>query len=179
MSTRLILLGLLQRKNLYGYEIKHIIEEHMGDWTSVAFGSIYFALAQLQKEKLIRKISEERKGRRPARSVYEISESGRKEFFRLLTAVWENIEPQYFTIDVALFFIRALPLDKVKHYINVRIDKLEKQHAFLAAHKQEQLAHKHIPRLAEAIFDHSSLHMEAELMWLKALLRKIEAGVYR
>ncbi|MBN1797102.1 MAG: helix-turn-helix transcriptional regulator [Spirochaetales bacterium] len=179
MSTRLIILGLLQRKNLYGYEIKHIIEEHMGDWTSVAFGSIYFALAQLEKENLIRKISEEKKGRRPARSIYEISESGRKEFLILLTDVWKEAEPQYFSIDVALFFMRALPIDKVKQFIALRVNKLEKLHAYLLKHKQEQLADKNIPRLAQAIFDHSRLHMEAELVWLKDLLQKIEEGVYK
>jgi DNA-binding PadR family transcriptional regulator len=44
MSTRLVILGLLRERSLHGYEIKHIIQDHMGDWTSIAFGSIYFAL---------------------------------------------------------------------------------------------------------------------------------------
>ena len=55
MSVRLVLLGLLHERPLYGYEIKQIIEEHMGDWTSIAFGSIYFALdklAEIDKETL-------------------------------------------------------------------------------------------------------------------------------
>jgi len=47
MSTRLVILGLLRERPLYGYEIKHVIEDHMGDWTSIAFGSIYFALGKL------------------------------------------------------------------------------------------------------------------------------------
>ncbi len=150
----------------------------MGDWTSVAFGSIYFALTQLEKEGLIIKVSEEKKGNRPARSIYEMSESGSQEFLRLLTNVWGETEPQYFKIDIALFFIRALPLKKVKRFIAQRIDKLEKLHTYLLRHKQEQLADKNVPRLAQAIFDHSRLHMEAELVWLKDLLQKIEEKVY-
>jgi DNA-binding PadR family transcriptional regulator len=35
------------------YEIKHIIEEHTGDWTSIAFGSIHFALRKLAEEGFI------------------------------------------------------------------------------------------------------------------------------
>jgi len=50
MSVRLVILGLLCDRPLYGYEIKQIIEEHMGDWTSIAFGSIYFALDKLAEE---------------------------------------------------------------------------------------------------------------------------------
>ena len=69
MSTRLVLLGLLRDRKLYGYELKHIIEDHMGDWTSIAFGSIYFALNKLSEEGLIEKVAVEKPGKRPSRCV--------------------------------------------------------------------------------------------------------------
>ena len=59
MSVRLVLLGLLLDGPKYGYELKHIIEDHMGDWTSIAFGSIYFALDKLSKEEFIEKVGVE------------------------------------------------------------------------------------------------------------------------
>ena len=62
MSTRLVILGLLRDRPLYGYEIKHIIEEHMGDWTSIAFGSIYFALNKLAEEDFIEKTGTTQEG---------------------------------------------------------------------------------------------------------------------
>ena len=69
MSVRLVILGLLRENPLYGYEIKQIIEEHMSDWTSIAFGSIYFALDKLAAENFVEKVSVEKEGRRPSRSV--------------------------------------------------------------------------------------------------------------
>jgi Fe2+ or Zn2+ uptake regulation protein len=57
MSVKLVILGLLRERPLYGYEIKQIIEEHMGDWTSIAFGSIYFALDKLAKEGFVEKVA--------------------------------------------------------------------------------------------------------------------------
>jgi DNA-binding PadR family transcriptional regulator len=90
MSTRLVILGLLRDQPLHGYEIKQIIEEHMGDWTSIAFGSIYFALGKLSEEGLIEMAVTEKKGNRPSRSVYQITESGRSEFLRLLKEVWRD-----------------------------------------------------------------------------------------
>ncbi len=50
MSTRLVILGFLRERSLHGYEIKQLIEDRMGDWTSIAFGSIYFALSKLAEE---------------------------------------------------------------------------------------------------------------------------------
>ena len=70
MTVRLVILGLLRQRPLYGYEIKQIIEEHMSDWTSIAFGSIYFALDRLADEKFVEKVNVEQDNKRPARSVY-------------------------------------------------------------------------------------------------------------
>jgi len=109
MSTRLVILGLLKDQSLHGYEIKQIIEEHMGDWTSIAFGSIYFALGKMSEEGLIKKVATEKEGNRPSRSIYQITATGRKEFLRLLREVWSEFERQYFGIDIGLAFMSALP----------------------------------------------------------------------
>ena len=117
MSTRLVILGLLREQPLHGYEIKHIIEEHMGDWTSIAFGSIYFALGKLSEEGLIKMVATEKTGNRPSRSIYQITEAGRAEFLRLLREVWNEPERQYFAIDVGLAFMNALPAEEIKGYL--------------------------------------------------------------
>ncbi|PKO14362.1 MAG: hypothetical protein CVU39_15105 [Chloroflexi bacterium HGW-Chloroflexi-10] len=57
MIVRLVILGLLRDRPLYGYEIKQVIEEHMSDWTSIAFGPIYFALDKLVEKGFVKKIS--------------------------------------------------------------------------------------------------------------------------
>ena len=76
MSTRLVILGLLRERPLYGYEIKHIIEDHMGDWTNIAFGSIYFALKKLAEEGFVERAAVEREGNRPSRTVYQLTPAG-------------------------------------------------------------------------------------------------------
>ena len=84
MSVRLVLLGLLRDQPMHGYEIKQTIEDRMGDWTSIAFGSIYHALAKLTDEGMIEKAGVEQEGNRPSRTIYQITESGQAEFTRLL-----------------------------------------------------------------------------------------------
>jgi DNA-binding PadR family transcriptional regulator len=178
MSTRLVILGLLREQPLYGYEIKHIIEEHMGDWTSIAFGSIYFALAKLGEEGFVEKIATEQEGNRPSRDVYQITDSGRAEFLRLLREVWREFERQYYSIDIGLAFMEALPLEEIKGYLRQRVRQLVEKVKYLNVHLEEQLEHQEMPRSAVAIFDHSRAHLEAELAWTEDLLDKVERGEY-
>jgi DNA-binding PadR family transcriptional regulator len=176
VSTRLVILGLLREKPLHGYEIKRIIEEEMGDWTSIAFGSIYFALSKLSEEGLTKMIATRREGGRPSRSIYQITALGRVEFLRLLRAVWGEVEREYYQIDVGLAFMDALPRDEVLGYLRRRVTGLEEGRRYLAEHQTEQLAKPDVPGVAAAVFEHSRAHLEAELAWTRALLLQVERG---
>jgi DNA-binding PadR family transcriptional regulator len=176
MSARLVILGCLRERPLYGYEIKHIIEEHMGDWTNIAFGSIYYALDKLAKEGFVEKVGTEQEGGRPSRTVYQISDTGREEFRRLLHEVWRDVERHYFTFDIGLGYIDALPIEEVKEHLQNRITQLGRTIDYLEAHRAEQLANEYVPRIANAVFDHSKVHFQAELDWTRDLLDKIEEG---
>ncbi len=179
MSTRLAILGFLREQPLYGYELKQIIEKVMGDWADIAFGSIYFALKKLAEEGFVEKAGTEREGGRPSRTVYRITEAGRREFLRLLAAVWNNIERQTFEFDFAIAFIGALPVEEMKGYLRKRVQELEKALQLLAVHQEEETSDEHVPqRLAAIAFDHHRVHMNAELEWTRSLLRNLEAGVY-
>jgi DNA-binding PadR family transcriptional regulator len=173
-----VILGLLRERPLYGYEIKHIIEDRMGDWTNIAFGSIYYALDRLAEEELIEKVGTEQEGGRPSRTVYGITAAGREEFLRLLREVWSEVERQYFTFDIGLTFMKALDVEEVKRYLRQRLGQLEAILEHLQVHQAEQMAHDEVPRLAAAVFDHSRAHFEAELGWTRNLLDKVEQGFY-
>lgn len=176
MSTRLVILGLLRERPLYGYELKHIIEDHMGDWTNIAFGSIYFALGKLADEGFIEMVATEQEGKRPSRSVYQITEAGREEFLSLLREVWREVERHYFAIDIGLFFREALPLKEVEGYLRGRVAQMEGVLLYLNGHQAEQMVHKEAPGQAALIFDHARYHFQAELDWTRDLLHKVEQG---
>ncbi len=173
MSVRLVLLGLLHERPLYGYEIKQIIEEHMGDWTSIAFGSIYFALDKLSEEKFVEKAAVEQAGNRPSRIVYQITPAGEEEFLRLLRESWQNIERQYFDVDICLFFLNRLPHVEIKKYLHDRLAQLEGNLAYLKAHEDAEMSNPEIPPQARAIFSHTRVHLQAELDWTRDLLNSL------
>ena len=179
MTVRMVILGLLRERPLYGYEIKQIIEEHMSDWTSIAFGSIYFALDKLAEEKFVEKVEVEQEGKRPSRSVYQITQLGREEFLRLLRDSWQQFERQYFSLDICLFFLDSLPIEEVKKYLQIRKSTLQAALGQIEGHRTEQLALPEITPLAAAIFNHTLVHTQAELDWVTDLLQKLESGKVR
>ena len=180
MSTRLVILGFLRGRPLYGYEIKHMIERIMGDWTNIAFGSIYFALRKLAEEGFIEKVGTEQEGGRPSRTVYQITDAGREEFMRLLRKMWDTVERQTFDFDIGLSFMSSLPIDEVKGYLRKRVTHLEHILQYLEAHQAEELTDTdHVPtHLASTVFDHHRRHLQIELDWTRELLQNVEQGVY-
>ncbi len=174
MSTRLVILGLLRERPLHGYEIKHIIEDHMGDWTSIAFGSIYFALRKLADQGLLKIEATEQQGGRPSRTVYGVTDAGRTEFLRLLRALWGGVKRETYTIDLGLFFMDALPESEIVSFLQQRVEELEKSLAYLQVHRNDQLANPHVPARARWIFDHSTSHLQAELAWTQTVLSEVQ-----
>ncbi len=174
MSVRLVLLGLLHERPLYGYEIKQINEEHMGDWTSIAFGSIYFALDKLAEEGFVEKVATEQTGSRPSRSVYQITPAGDGEFLRLLREGWQKVEQDRYEIDICLFFLDRLSAKEVKGYLQARLARLEKSLDYLTAHEAEQFQDPHIPPQARAIFNHTRIHLQSEVEWTREVLAEME-----
>ncbi|MBN1812565.1 MAG: helix-turn-helix transcriptional regulator [Anaerolineae bacterium] len=180
MSTRLVILGFLRGRPLYGYELKQLIEHVMGDWTDIAFGSIYFALKKLAEEGFVEKAGTEQEGGRPSRTVYQITDAGREEFMRLLRQVWNNVERQTFDFDIGLSFMSALPIEEVKGCLRKRMTHMEHILQYLETHQAEELADTdHVPtHLATAVFDHHRRHLQAELDWTRELLQDVEQGIY-
>ncbi len=176
MSTRLVLLGLLRRGPLHGYELKHIIEEHMGDWTNIAFGSIYFALGKLRDEGFVEEAEAERSGRRPAKIVYGITEDGRAEFMRLLRETFRDRRRQYYEIDTGLAFLDALDPGEAVACFKERLAELEEAESGLRRHEKEQMSRPEVPASARAIFSHGMAHLRAERMWTAAVLSGLESG---
>jgi DNA-binding PadR family transcriptional regulator len=170
MSVRLLVLGLLRKSPLHGYEIKRIVETEMGDWADVAAGSIYFALDKLASDALIEEKEVSQEGGRPARTIYRITVSGQVEFERLLHESWDRVEKQSYPIDVAVAFMDCLPKDELGRLLQKRARTLEEILAGLAAHEGEILDAAEVPAQARFIFSHARRHYQAELDWTNELL---------
>lgn len=170
MSVKAVILGILKRGPLHGYDLKRVIEQEMGDWTDIAFGSIYFALDGLAKDGFVTGETRESTERRPSRIVYTITESGRAEYLRLLRNIWQSDEREHSPLDIGIAFLRDLPNNEVRAYIAARVTGMEKALEYLSAHETETMAIPDVPAESRLIFSHARYRMEAELAWLREVL---------
>lgn len=74
----MVILGLLSHDNLTGYDIKKQIDGSINFFWKGSFGSIYPALASLEKEGLIRKMPDSNMQSGRERIVYGITDEGHK-----------------------------------------------------------------------------------------------------
>ncbi len=76
-----MILGLLaERGPMHGHQIRRTAELTNAEvWGGITGGALYAELRKLDGEGLVQVVREEQVGRRPARTVYEITEEGRLE----------------------------------------------------------------------------------------------------
>lgn len=103
-QTRLLVLGLLARRPMHGYEIRKQLElGQVTSWTDVLPGSIYHALKKLSAEGLIEVKSTEKTGHR-VRAVYGITPAGHTAFEALLSQAWRTV-PRAFPSSLYLAMV--------------------------------------------------------------------------
>ena len=87
MNTRLLILGVLHRGDFHPYEIKRRLGRAMVEcYLDVDVGTLYYAVRQLEKDKLIEAVAEERVARGGMRTIYRITPAGGAEFRKGLHA---------------------------------------------------------------------------------------------
>ena len=170
MSVKAVILGILRKGPLHGYDLKRIIERDMSDWTDIAFGSIYFALDGLAKDGFVTAETRESAERRPARIVYTITETGEIEYLKLLREIWQDRKRTHSPLDTGIAFLSDLPTAEVRGYLQERIVNLERALELLAEHETETLANVDIPSESRFIFSHSRHQLQAELDWSREVL---------
>src|SRR5581483_1148932 len=170
MSTRLMVLGLLNEGPRHGYEIQKWLEESQtGLWADVLPGSIYHALQRMQKEGFVELRETEQSGHR-LRAVYAITETGRSELQRLLREALQR-PPRAFPTEfyTALAFLKELPGQEVLTMIEALIPRLEEEIALWNQGEVIKSEYVLLPEYVRAAFANGREHLEADLRLLQRL----------
>ncbi|CAL9466368.1 PadR family transcriptional regulator [Streptomyces sp. enrichment culture] len=179
-AIRLLVLGAVrQHGRAHGYQVRNDLE-YWGahEWSNAKPGSIYHALKQMAKQGLLyaHEIAPSTAGG-PPRTEYEITEAGNEEFYALLRAALVDYDLRMDVKSAAVGFIVDLPRQEAVELLRERIRKIEEWRAtvsgeYLPAGGPDELGHiGQIMRL----WDSSA---EAEAVWARELIEKIESGAY-
>ena len=188
--NQLILLSLLNERELYGYEIKQILKEKYSYFTKVSFSSIYYTLDRLGEEGFITK-REEKVGTRPIRSIYKITPAGTKEFrTKLLKALKKEgkrtnlMDP--FNLPFSL--MGKLPQEILSDYERIRILEEKKQAIVNVRGELQGICNRicEIPEMGRdpehdtytcLLIKRGIMHMEADLTWLDEVIAELKEGM--
>lgn len=174
MKASLLILGVLHRGNFHPYEIKRRLENAMVEcYIDVDVGTLYYAIRQLEKDRLISAVSRQRVARGGMRTVYRITAKGKTEFRQLLHGQFEQDGPVSQALYGALLFLHLCDLDLVETLVRRRIAKLDEAIAKLGPIR------KKLRDVLSTGGEHLLRHVEKQRLldreWLNGLLADIKA----
>lgn len=169
---KLMLLGLLQQRDLTGYEIIQYLKlSHAESWAGIKIGSIYYALNKMEESELIKVQCIENIGNR-SRTFYSITEKGEDFFETELEDILSKVDLNFpNSLYTAVTFLGKLPYEKAINAINIHIKNLEKELLnWKAAEKaKEKVQSKPLPSYMKALLKNGCTHIEVNIEFLKEI----------
>lgn len=181
MTTRLTPLGLAVLRLLHaGPMHPYEMQQRIRDWgidevVKVTHGALYHTVERLCRAELIEPTETSRAGRRPERTVYAITDSGRETTLGTLNDLLSGVEREYPKFRTALAFLSLLAPEEAKERLRMRSVHLE---AVLAANKTayDALIKNGVPRIHLIEIDHITGQIQAELDVVRTIVDEIESG---
>lgn len=174
MSMKLVILGLLQEKDMHPYEIMLIMKERMYDqMMKLQMGSLYYAVDKLAQEEHIEAVETIRSNDRPDKTIYRITGKGKALFEQLILQQIKKMELVFHPLYMALALSLYIDQDKVEKILEERIR--ETQHQVNYAYQVYEEHISVVPRSALHLMYGRYEHSLTELKWLKRLYADVKA----
>ena len=172
----LAVLATLFERPMHPYEMAATMRErHKEESIKLNYGSLYTVVEALEREKLIVPQETVREGRRPERTVYALTEAGRVKLVRWMRELLSKPAKEYPRFTAGLALMGVLSPAEVPGLLEQRARLLEQdlrdRRSMMDAVMRQGLARIH---LVEE--EHRLVLLEAELEWVRELVREIGEG---
>jgi DNA-binding PadR family transcriptional regulator len=170
----LAVMALLYERPMHPYEMVSLMRER-GKHESVRlrYSSLYSVVRALEREGLLSPLETVREGRRPERTVSSLTEEGRVEFLTWLRELLSEPAKEYTQFAAGLSFLAAVPPHEAAELLWRRVRLLEGEVKEMRSHLGE-VAEQGLPRLFLVESEHELILRDAELSWVRGLVREIE-----
>ena len=179
----LAVLTQLSERPMHPYEMASTMRERGKDLTvKLNYGSLYTVVDSLQRAGFIVARETERDGRRPERTVYEITEAGAAEASDWLRELLGKPVKEYPRFLAGLTFMPALPPEEVIDLLRERRAHLDEEirsiKSDLRLARTGWEGQPPLPRLFVIEGEYVLAMHEAELRWVGRLIRDLESGTF-
>lgn len=161
---------------MHPYEMGLLLKQrHKEDSIKLRYGSLYTVIELLLARGFIvaREIS--REGKRPERTIYEITVTGRAELHDWMADLVGQPSKEYPQFEAALSLLPVLPPDEALALLRQRLHLLEQGSVALAG-QIAGISAQNFPPLFLAETEYRLALMKAEQHFVAELIKRIESG---
>jgi len=165
-DNELLLLGLLKKQSMYGYQLLEFIDRAMLACNTLKRPTAYFLLEKMERLGWIHS-EEEKDGKRPPRKVFTLTPDGEAAYLRLLRENLAKFTPTSFSGDFGMIFIDDIDQSEA-------IMLLEDRRVALTNERDRiSLAPQHDGKTGWML-EHLRFHLDHELDWLEEVLKRLK-----
>ncbi len=167
MERLLLLLGLLRKNEMHGYQLYEFIERDLSVCTDLKKPTAYYLLNKMSEDGwIIEEQSQE--GNRPPRKVFRLTAEGENAYQRLLRENLATYASTTFAGDISLAFLDDLPIEESLRLL------AQRRSALASALQTTQAAPQHHGSL-QLVIEHQIRHLSSELNWLEEIITRLTA----
>jgi DNA-binding PadR family transcriptional regulator len=172
----LSILELLDEHPMHPYEMASKMRlRHHDEFIRLNFGTLYHTVDVLERNGWIVPVEREKEGRRPERTIYNLTESGVELLTRTLGELLRRPRKEYTHFAAGLMFMHHLALQDAAAHLHERAAGLDVIIARFEAVLDELLG-QGVSRLSLIEVEHKIAMLDAERQWVRKLERDITEG---
>jgi len=172
----LAVLVCLYERPMHPYEVAQTLRQRAKqESVRLNYGSLYAVVESLEKKGFIKATGTVREGKRPERTVYQITDDGSREMDDWMTELISVPAKEYPAFMAGLSFIPSLDPDDALMALRGRAEALKVKLAGMkGAMKAARAAG--LPRLFELESEYEEQQLVAELKFVNSIIHEISSG---
>jgi DNA-binding PadR family transcriptional regulator len=172
----LSVLELLDEEPMHPYEMaSRMRTRHHDEFIRLNFGTLYHTVDVLERKGWIVPVEREKEGRRPERTIYSLTRTGREVLTGTIGELLGRPRREYPHFAAGLMFMHHLEARDAAAHLQGRAASLDAVIAKFESVLRELLA-KGVTRLALIEVEHKIAMLDAERKWVRKLEREIVEG---
>lgn len=171
----LTVLAMLSVRAAHPYELHRFIIDTHKDYVTGLPRSLYHAVERLAKDDLIVPAKTDREGRRPERTVFEITDEGRQELATRLRRMLEEPDSDRRSMVAAISLVGVLPVREAQRALRTRTAAIEGLISGIDAHRRA-MTDNGLPELLMLELECEQALYAAELDWVRSVLDRLDSG---
>ena len=172
----LAVLATVVQRPMHRYEMASVMRARGKDRDmDIKWGSLYTVVQNLEKNGFLETIGVTRQGARPERTLYQITDAGRRELVEWTRDLIADPQPEHTRFVAGLSVLTALAPRDVIGVLRQRLDRLTES---ITAQRAALADAAKVPRLFLVEDDYRIAMTEAEADWTRSLLDELSAGTF-